>query len=1126
MNDERDMHPQSASGKPSSVQDELRYEPIGAVGGDPSQWAFPVRFETPHEVIRASAGSGKTYQLSNRYLGLLRNEVAAEQILATTFTRKAAGEILERILTRLASAATSDKAAQELAEGLLDDTLDTVAAKQMLVRLCATLHRVSVSTIDSFFNRVAQMFRHELRLPPDPTIAGDDDPMVIQLRARAIEAMLSDDDTQTLVSLLRRLHHDDARRSVTEAIDEIVKRLYETYRMTEAQAWDTLEVGDTLDDAAIASCIAELEPLVEQVTNKSVAKAIAKSVRQAVHGDWQGFISQGPAAAVVANPKAPKYGRSELPADVVAAYRPLVAHARSATLASIRDRTLAMHELMQRFDAHFTHLREAHHVLLYADLPHRLIQYMQQVQAEQGDSDDWNADLHYRMDARVLHLLLDEFQDTSFEQWAVLKPFADEITSTANQSRSFFCVGDVKQAIYGWRGGRAEIFDRLRDDLQLDESAIRQLNDNYRSSQVVLDVVNNVFSGLGANRVLQVDKVHRAEAADWQGMFDTHTAKRDMHGFVELRTTPAPSADSDDATHSAGDSDHDDENNTGVSTCHLDAVAAQVQQLWQQAKGFSIGVLAWRNKTVEELLYRLGRRGVPASGEGGVAIVGDPAINLIMAAMQLADHPGDRVAAYALYNSPMRDALPLPSTSRRDRDDCAWRIRSAVQTRGLTATLERWAASLVPACDADSARRLTQLIELADQFTPTGSPRLRDFCAYIEGATVEQPSSASVRVMTVHKSKGLEFDIVVLPELGKKPGQIAGKDVLIDQDDASDAISAVYAHAKKAVRALSPQLTEAYRQEQARRIREGFCVLYVAMTRARHALHLMVEPLARNKDGKLAKRGHKDQSFAAILRAALCADEVEEATQGDQQLFAHGESDWYGKQEAGESQTAIAARLPRFKVDRASMGLLPRNRPSRSPSSLHAGRDQTVSDWLDVSSSFAQLRGSVIHAWFEQIEWLDEDGALPTIDWLSIARAAVPTPLADDWLAEQFVQFEAMLQHDVVRQVLTPPAGEARESLEVWRERPFVVAANDHLVQGVFDRVVIHREREQCTSVDLIDFKTDTVADGAACDALCARYRPQVEAYRDALCRLFDVDDSRLTASLLFVGAGMHRTMG
>ncbi|MFO0882902.1 MAG: UvrD-helicase domain-containing protein [Pirellulales bacterium] len=106
-------------------------------------------------VIRASAGTGKTYRLTNRFLGLLARGVGCDQILATTFTRKAAGEIFDRVLQRLAIAASDGKRAKELAQAIEFESLDQAQALVMLRELTSRLHSLRIGTLDSYFIQIA-----------------------------------------------------------------------------------------------------------------------------------------------------------------------------------------------------------------------------------------------------------------------------------------------------------------------------------------------------------------------------------------------------------------------------------------------------------------------------------------------------------------------------------------------------------------------------------------------------------------------------------------------------------------------------------------------------------------------------------------------------------------------------------------------------------------------------------------------------------------------------------------------------------------------------------------------------------------------------------------------------------
>jgi len=138
----------------------------------------------------------------------------------------------------------------------------------------------------------------------------------------------------------------------------------------------------------------------------------------------------------------------------------------------------------------------------------------------------------FRMDRQVQHLLLDEFQDTSLAQWNVIRPFAKAVTQSPDDARSFFCVGDLKQAIFGWRGGIAEIFDRVDEELpNLADPEKRA--DSWRSAPTVIELVNEVF--LNLTRYKCNDPIGLAAVHQWGDWFEEHsTHKKELQGHVTL----------------------------------------------------------------------------------------------------------------------------------------------------------------------------------------------------------------------------------------------------------------------------------------------------------------------------------------------------------------------------------------------------------------------------------------------------------------------------------------------------------------------------------------------------------------------------------------------------------------
>ena len=173
------------------------------------------------------------------------------------------------------------------------------------------------------------------------------------------------------------------------------------------------------------------------------------------------------------------------------AYQPLIQHAKAVILVGrIANQTEATQELLERFNAAYQALKLSERGLRFEDITRKL------GIAEVADRLD---EVLYRLDARISHLLLDEFQDTSPLQWRVLRPLAQRVVGGGGQS--FFCVGDVKQAIYGWRGGVAEIFEVLDEELE-------RLQPEFLESKLAIlpnrdRLRQPVFGGLVGNTALQ-----------------------------------------------------------------------------------------------------------------------------------------------------------------------------------------------------------------------------------------------------------------------------------------------------------------------------------------------------------------------------------------------------------------------------------------------------------------------------------------------------------------------------------------------------------------------------------------------------------------------------------------------
>ena len=418
-----------------------------------------------------------------------RRQQPLDGILATTFTRKAAGEILDRVLVRLAEAALAPKKLAELARYVGGPPLDCGRCLGLLRDMVRHLHRLRIGTLDSFFVEIAQSFGLELGFPPGWSIAEEIDDEA--MRADAVRTVLEKGETGDVVRLMHRLTKGTAARSVSEQIGDLVKGLYAIYCEAPAEAWKSLPRTKQLGAEELRAVIDALGA-VELPADKRFQNAINKDRETITGGDddnWEYFLGKGIAAGVLDGTET--YCKKAIPEDALAVYRQLVEHAKAVLRARIVERTEATWELLQGFDAEYQRLKASRRSLRFEDVTRRL--------GDRGLGDRLE-EVVYRLDGQVAHLLLDEFQDTSALQWRVLRPFAQRVVG-GGADRSLFCVGDIKQAIYAWRGGVAEIFDAVDDEFG--PLPAQALNQSFRSSPVVIDCVNRIFAGVAGNPALQ-----------------------------------------------------------------------------------------------------------------------------------------------------------------------------------------------------------------------------------------------------------------------------------------------------------------------------------------------------------------------------------------------------------------------------------------------------------------------------------------------------------------------------------------------------------------------------------------------------------------------------------------------
>jgi ATP-dependent exoDNAse (exonuclease V) beta subunit len=1057
---------------------------------------------SPHRLVRASAGSGKTFQLTNVLLTRILAGEDPGSLLATTFTRAAAGEILHRVLARLSDAALDSAALDEL-RAHIDAELTHARCAEALEAVIGAMHRLSVLTIDAFFSRLASSFSLELGVPPGWRMLDEEEDA--RLRAGAVDRALRDAPFEDTIELLRALHGRDIRAHAHKSIMGIVADGYAAYLETRADeaVWSAVRpVGTALDVEALAEAIRRLEQVAIPMTksgtpDKRWTKAIAASQNAAVSADWELFLGKGLGQKVLQGDLT--YYSQPMDDGLALAISGLIEHARYTLTLDHAKRTRAALDLLRRFDSAYAAMKRAAGGLTFDDPPRLLLE---------ADTTGDLEHLYFRLDARLRHVLLDEFQDTSMMQFRLIEPVLDELLSQATEGRSVFCVGDAKQSLYAWREAEPTLLPALADRWPtLHEETLAK---SWRSSPIVLDAVNEVFARVQDNPAMARERGALAAAEEWDDRFDLHSAaKPKLPGAVRLSVANEP----EDAEFSSKEA-----NRAALATA-----AVRVKEARERAPGATIAVLVRRAADLRTILGMLKAGGVDASEQRGNPLVDTPAVAAAASMLRYIDHPGHTAGFFHAVTTPLGAALGLtdPRDDRAGRPVAA-RLRRRIAERGCAPVLAEWHEACIGDMDARSAARFEQLIDLAEAFDTAGRGGPADLADLLETRRVDEPGRAPVRVMTIHGAKGLEFDIVVLPlVLGKHAWDVSGAGVLTMRDAPLGPVTRVTRYPNATMRALHPDLEAMHDRAMQRQVNEELCCLYVAATRAKRCLELVVPA---DKNGRAGEPlGDADWRLRPdhLFRFAL-APELP-ATPGAALWTKASEADWAddddlrrdARPEAPPRAVALRVRAP----ERRSATRLAGATPSRE----RAGRPIDAASLLVRHDPRGRTIGDLVHRWFETIEWIED----ATPDEAALHENALRDGFDADAVERALGAFRSGLAGESLRESLSREAWLAREAgveaAAVHLERPFAVRDEDRLLEGRFDRLVIGLAGGAPVCAEVLDFKTDAAARGLDASALAEyaeTHRAQMEAYRRAAALALRLDSARVATTLAFTGAG------
>ena len=1043
------------------------------------------------EIIEALAGSGKTQELMFRFLRLVKSGVDPRAILATTFSRKAAGEIRDRIIESIAQAVLDPKAMNELVQHVPELNDGQEGCEALLRKLTSSMHRLNIGTIDSFFVKTAQSFSDALGMTPGWTIL--DEVHEDAVFSSAVTSMTCNPKNTEQLAKLLRWSKSGAKVPVGKTLNKMQREAYASVRDTESSAWLWGTLFPTMKDGELSSAInrlASCSPSFAQHT-KDLAKAVEKLIR----GDWNSFVTSGMAKNL--HKGIPDYYGKCIETDVVSSLEPLIAHAIGKMANKLLEKNKATHALMHSLNESWSLAKHEFGLYSFDDVTYRLsfIEVMKDL-----------VELQYRLDSSIDHMLIDEFQDTSLTQWSVLSPIVNEIHQSESD-RSLFIVGDVKQSLYGFRGGEPALLRSLPE--RLEGSVTRQLDKSWRCSSPVLHAVNTIFEQAHAANLLN-DRANGA-ASQWENDFIHHvSAEPNRVGYAAIETVGA-----------------DPQKIKTELSLSIEKVVEIVANIHSHAPAAEIGILVRGNtkQQIQRIVHALRTNtthAVPAAEFGGNPLTDSPAVTVILSALLMADDPGNTVARFHVSSSELGRHLGILWKSEKGDETfetVCRTIRRRLSTKGYAEVVSDFAEELIESVDKRERLRLWQLIEFAESCSndigPSHGLRPSEFVDLVKKTQVPDPASSLVQVMTVHKSKGLSFDAVVVCDLNQ-PIWKAPK-VMQSHDDPCSVSTCVGMYASDTLDIEIPEYAEMRAELQAQQINDALCLLYVAMTRAKHALHMVIP--CRNSPKHLKKL---DGLLLQII------GEPQPQDPDNIVWIADGSNPkWYEtfakepKKEKPAGIGEVTIRPPKEGAECNGHGVA-----SASPSSLEGGGKIEISERFDGKTNSGFSWGTIVHYWFEQIYWLE--GETPTIESLMTSAPAEEASLLGQRTlhaaAESFIK---AIESDAIQELLSKPEGK----VSVFNEQTFAVrvekgtdfanvSLKEHTdLQGCIDRLVVFYDNEgKPQRAEVIDWKTDSL-DNVAIESKVIHYAPQLASYRFAVAKLLGLSASEISTFLIFVKA-------
>lgn len=1068
-------------------------------------------------IIQAPAGSGKTELLIQRILGLLGKVEQPEEILAITFTRKAAGEMRERLFRALKSAAgpepeaAHEKTTWQLARKAWDNS------EKHGWRLLEHPARLRVQTIDSFCANLVRRMPWLSRFGAQASVKTD----ATELYQRAAEKVLALADREEpdghaarrllahvdnraerlcdlLVAMLARrnqwLRHlagqdpEQQRISLEDGLKSLAEHILgefeQTFPLSQRQ-----NLMDSARCAAAGLCAAGIDNFISRLDGKdSFPRPIAEDLDMCrglcdllltAGGTYRKRVDKNCGFPADKNPIAIENKQRMM--DLLDELRE--DEQLRESLVAIRKLPPVVYdntqwEILQGLVSLLPRAVAELWLIFQECGQTDFVEIAQAADRALGEEDQ-PTDLMLHLDSRIQHILVDEFQDTSWGQFLLLEKLIAGWQQ--EDGRSLFLVGDPMQSIYRFREAEVGLYLRARR-LGLGNVSLIPLNlrNNFRSQQGIVQWVNLTFPLLFPSR--------EDEARGGVAYAFSDAVKGSLAGEAVSFHPSIGRADGEEARQ----------------------VAAIVLRAREEDPQGKIAILVRARSHLLQIIQALREQGLTYVAQEIDPLIQRPVAQDLLALTRALLHAGDRVAHLAVLRAPwcglslddlhalvgdapdrtIPELLRLPARLKTLSEE--GRLRATRVLKVLTAGASQrgrvplrplvenaWLALGGPACiDPAGLQDAAVILDLLEELDHGGD--LLPFEAFADQlaklyASPDPGADDSLQLMTIHKAKGLEFDTVILPGLGRRPRGSESPLLRWLELPSGDLLLAPIAPLDG--RSCDPIYDSIGRLEKERQELEIGRVLYVAATRAKKRLHLLGHARIASNGDFAAEPG----SFLDKLWPVVAHD------------FSHRQA---AQNDGALQEKSLVSELRRLPIDWQVPDFSTGSALTGSSKILQPSDLKEKRPVLSLSAETDDDRhiGNVCHQWFEKIA--TEGLEFWSVKRLAAAQSDIRHRLAQAGLTGQRLEKATRLVLRAIEQTIESDQGRWVLSAHAAAECEIAISGvlDGQMVHGIVDRTFIDSHGARW----IIDYKISEPK-GLSKEAFMARegerYRSQVTAY-------------------------------